>query len=537
MSRLLPLRRLRWQLTLFYILITLVAALTLEVGTVVVGVVEPPKVYTATPAEILINAMAFTEGPQLVPYLEQSPPDQHGLDVWAHIWTHGFTFSKQGFVAGGTGTSGPTSQIPVGSDGAANVALVITGQDGKVIVSASAPETGVGDVVALPQAQAALQEALNAGGKPGSLFKSASATLADGRTVAAVPVMGSDRGQVLGALLVAARIEPGPKPPALGPFPINEILTAFKNVLPNALALVALASVVGTLFGLLASRGITRRLSRITLAARAWSRGELTVEVRDRSQDEVGQLARGLNTMAEQLQTLLATREELAVVEERNRLARELHDAVKQQVFATAMQVAAAQALIERDPAAATSRLTEAAHLAGEAQRELTTLIQELRPAMLASKGLAGAIRDYAVEWSRQSGIAADVRAHGERPVPLEVEQALFRVAQEALANVARHSGATRAHVWLAWEQGTQMLGIQDNGQGFDGAATSGKGVGLQSMRERTEALGGTFLVASRPGETRIEAHVPLPTVHAAHALVLTGDVGSEDGDQTKEQG
>ena len=525
---LLPFRRLRWQLTLSYILITLVAALTLEVATTVASVLNPPKSPTATPAQILANAMFFTEAPQLVPYLEQSPPDQHGLATWANIWAPGFTFSKLGFV------NGSSLQIPLGSDGARNVAVVIVGPDGRVFASAPTAASPIGALLASPQAQAALHAALTgSNARRGPLLQSGT-TLPDGRTVAAVAVAAYDKGPVLGALLVAATIEPGPLPPAIGPFPIDQIAGALKSVLPSALALVVLASIVGTLFGVLASRDITRRLGRLAVAADAWSRGELGVEVRDPSRDEVGQLARGLNSMAEQLQHLLAARQELAVVEERNRLARDLHDAVKQQVFATAMQVAAAQALIERDPAAAKIRLAEAERLAGQAQRELTTLIQELRPAALANKGLAAALRDYCADWSRQSGIAAEVRAQGERDAPLEVEQALFRVAQEALANVARHSGATRADVRLAWEHGALILVIQDDGRGFDADDVEGRGVGLRSMRERVEALDGTLLVASTTAGTRVEARIPLPAQSLPAAISSARDlVGEQTGERT----
>ncbi|MGZ3585278.1 MAG: sensor histidine kinase, partial [Ktedonobacterales bacterium] len=202
--------------------------------------------------------------------------------------------------------------------------------------------------------------------------------------------------------------------------------------------------------------------------------------------------------------------QQLAVVDERNRLARDLHDSVKQQVLATAMQVAAARALIDRDPAAAQQRLDQAEHLVGQAQQELNALISELRPAALGDKGLAPALRELATEWSRNSNITADVRVQGERRTSLEVEQALFRVAQEALSNVARHSGATSVDVRLAWEGDTLTLAIEDNGRGFDVATRDGAGIGLRSMRERVEALGGTLLVYGLSTGTRIEARVPV---------------------------
>jgi signal transduction histidine kinase len=501
MSRLLlPFRRLRWQLTLSYILITLVAALTLEVATTVASVLNPPKAANATPAQILVNAMTFTEAPQIAPYLEQNPPDRHGLDVWAAIWAPGFTFSKLGFA------TGSTAQIPLGSNGARNVAVVIVGPDGGVLASAPTAAAPIGALLASPKAQAALDPALLAEAKPGSLFQTG--TLADGRTVAAVAVVGYDKGPVLGALLVAATIEPGPPPPAVGPFPIDQVAAALKSVLPNAFVLVILASIVGTLFGILASRGITRRLRRITLAADAWSRGEFQTAVREPGRDELGQLATDLNTMAEQLQTLLTTRQELAVVEERHRLARDLHDSVKQQMFVITMLVGAARASVAGN-AEAERTLSEAEQLAGQTQQELTALIRTLRPVALENKGLSAALQELCGDWSQRTGIGIGLDVPDELPLALNAEQELFRVAQEALANVARHSGATAVAICASVERESVLLKIQDDGHGFDPARRDGRGVGLSSMRERVEALGGSLLVFSGADGTCVEARVP----------------------------
>lgn len=236
---------------------------------------------------------------------------------------------------------------------------------------------------------------------------------------------------------------------------------------------------------------------------------------RDTSGDELGKLTRDLNRMAEQVKALLEDRQQLAIVEERNRLARELHDSVKQQVFATAMQVAAARELAESDAATTKARLAEAERLIGQAQQELNGLIRELRPAALGDKGLAVALREFCADWSRSSGIVAEVRTQGEQPAALEVEQALFRVAQEALANVARHSGATVVDVHLAWEPHELVLTVRDNGSGFDVGQREGSGFGLRTMRERVEALDGTLLVFGGQGGTRIEAQVPLQTSEA----------------------
>jgi len=141
-----------------------------------------------------------------------------------------------------------------------------------------------------------------------------------------------------------------------------------------------------------------------------------------------------------------------------------------------------------------------------QVQGELTLLIRQLRPAALEGQGLAAALREHVAEWSRQSGIAAEVRVQAEQAVSLPVEQALFRVAHEALANVARHSQASHVDVQLHYENGSVTLMITDDGRGFEPGTERG-GVGLSSMRERMEQVGGQIGIVSRPrAGTRVEA-------------------------------
>ena len=268
----------------------------------------------------------------------------------------------------------------------------------------------------------------------------------------------------------------------------------------DGLSFILIASVIGTLTGLLITHNVTRRLRRITKAAQDWSQGEFAVEVRDPTHDEIGQLGQDLNGMAEQLHTLLATREELAAIEERNRLARDLHDSIKQNVFATALLVGAARAHLPPDTLPAQTYLAEAEALAEQTRQELTALIRELRPARLADKGLAVVLRDYAEDWSRRMGIAVAMRVHGERVIALDIEEALFRIAQEALANIAQHSGAAHVTIHLAWDSAQVRLTITDDGTGFDVARASGRGVGLASMRERVAAHNGIAAYLQRSG-------------------------------------
>jgi signal transduction histidine kinase len=211
--------------------------------------------------------------------------------------------------------------------------------------------------------------------------------------------------------------------------------------------------------------------------------------------------------LIEELQSTQEKLRELAVVEERNRLARDLHDSVKQQVFAISMQLSAARtALSETDKSY--SSVAEAERLAQQAGAELTTLISALRPPLLESKSLANAIREHVDVWSRQNSITSETKIDSTVSVDQRVEQALFRVLQEALANVARHSKASRVTVDLKPENGNVILTIEDNGIGYDAERIT-KGVGLDSMRERLATVNGTLTVSSRQSHgTRIVATV-----------------------------
>ena len=199
--------------------------------------------------------------------------------------------------------------------------------------------------------------------------------------------------------------------------------------------------------------------------------------------------------LVEELQATQRKLQELAVVEERNRLARDLHDSVKQQVYAISMQLGAARALLGEGNQAY-GPVMEAERLAREAGTELTALIRELRPAGLESKALAEALQEYVTAWARQNGIVVDLKVNSASSVPLPGDETLFRVAQEALANVARHSKAHHVAVELTNRNDEIVLIVEDDGVGFDMRRVE-KGVGLDSMRERLEAIGGQLSISS----------------------------------------
>jgi len=227
--------------------------------------------------------------------------------------------------------------------------------------------------------------------------------------------------------------------------------------------------------------------------------------------------------MAHQLQHLLETRRELIVVEERNQLARELHDSAKQIAFAAAAQMNAARSSLKHDTHAVETHIEEAERLTKELRQELAHLIQQLRPALLADKGLASAVRDYAEDTSRQNEILVEVYVEQERSLPLEIEQTIFRIIQEALANVARHSEASRVEIRLVYTQREITCTIIDNGCGFDPAKIH-TGYGLRSMDERANALGGNLAITSVLGKgTTVALAFPLGECTQTHQEVPNG--------------
>ena len=265
------------------------------------------------------------------------------------------------------------------------------------------------------------------------------------------------------------------------------------------LALFLFALPVGAIFGWLVTRGLRRRLATLSAASQAWSQGDFAVSPRDPSGDEIGELTRNLNGMAEQLQTLIYTNDELARMEERNRLARDLHDTVKQQTYAARMQLTAARNLLASDLTAAAGHIDTALQLNRETQQELKLIIDELRPAALQGRGLAHALKEYAERWQEHTGIKVETAISGERSLPLEVEQAFYRVLQEALSNIARHAEADKVRLNLNMTPERVTLIVADNGHGFDVNAIrqGANSYGLTGMQGRLSEVGGTLKVES----------------------------------------
>jgi NarL family two-component system sensor histidine kinase LiaS len=264
----------------------------------------------------------------------------------------------------------------------------------------------------------------------------------------------------------------------------------------SALLLLIGAGLIGTIFGAVTARGIAARLERVTQVTDAWSKGDFSDFITDPKRDEISQLAMKLNDMAEQLQQLLKRKQEMAVSEERNRLARDLHDSAKQEALAASFHLGTAITLYDRNPEEAKKHLAEADNLVNSVRRELTDLIHELRPPSMNGIRFDETLNEYLIEWAHQTGIKASLHVEGHSNLTLETKQAIYRIMQEALANIARHSDATDVAVSLEFLKQFVYFSVADNGVGFD-LTQQFQGMGLDSMRERAEGLDGEFKLES----------------------------------------
>jgi nitrate/nitrite-specific signal transduction histidine kinase len=205
--------------------------------------------------------------------------------------------------------------------------------------------------------------------------------------------------------------------------------------------------------------------------------------------------------------------EHLAILEERQRLARELHDSVTQALYSVTLYSDAARLAFSAKKWDSLERnLREVSNMAREAMYDMRLLIFELRPFMLEKEGLASALRARLAAVEGRAGLKTEVLVEGERRLPLAVEEEIYRIAQEGLNNIVKHAKAGDVQIYLKYGEETVSLELIDDGAGFDTkiAGRSG-GVGLRGIQERVQQLGGSLEIDSAPGKgTRLAVEIPL---------------------------
>jgi two-component system, NarL family, sensor histidine kinase LiaS len=261
---------------------------------------------------------------------------------------------------------------------------------------------------------------------------------------------------------------------------------------------------IGVACGVVASCYVKTQLRKMNDVTESWRQGDFAPRIELPNDDILIRHSRHLNDMAQDLEMYLSLKQSLAVSDERNRVARELHDTVKQKLFALGLQLATAKAKPGADSAKA--HILEAEAITREAQRDLMEIITQLRPAGTGDISLRERITMIAADFRRRFGInvvVEQVMATGSGAV---VEHHLLRIVQEALANAVRHGKASEISISGNSSDGTAWLTISDNGIGFDPTRKAG-GFGITSMRERMRDVpGGTFEIDSCEGSgTRVK--------------------------------
>jgi signal transduction histidine kinase len=245
----------------------------------------------------------------------------------------------------------------------------------------------------------------------------------------------------------------------------------------------------------------------ILLAAKGW-------EQHQQREEMVARLEAALEENAGLHAQLLTQAREAGVLDERQRMAREIHDTLAQGLTGIITQVQAAQR-IWHAPDQARPHLDQALSLARESLAEARRSVQAIRPRELDEAHLPDALRDLARRWAADRGVGLLFDVTGDSvPLSPAIEVALFRVAQEALTNVAKHASASRVGLTLSYLSDVVLLDVRDDGVGMNGRGS--EGFGLNSMTQRIRGVGGTVEIESLPGEgTAISASVPMITVGA----------------------
>lgn len=325
----------------------------------------------------------------------------------------------------------------------------------------------------------------------------ANSVLESGQTIFVVAPIPGNNGQIQGVLFLQTKVVP---PESIIAFNVTtsfaSVLSYFLHTLPVTFFLCLLFYYGSSLW--------SRRLNQLTKVVNSWSQGDFSVMIQENRSDEIGQLTQHLNSMAQQLQHFIVTKQELAASNERNHLARELHDTVKQMVFALGFQLEIARKLHHDENDQLTLHLQEAQNILQDIQKEMTNLIFPMRQTVLENKDLADALARYLAKWSYQYGIfvkyTTDIQGQEKNfALSARVKETFFRITQEALSNVARHSKASSVQVTLTIGWLYINLRIADDGEGFDYTKKKEHGMGLSSMEERMNAIGGHLQISSIP--------------------------------------
>ncbi len=457
------LRGLVFKLALFYVLLSLPTLVLVE-STILIH--EFHQFMSGIAAGSLDRASEKGAAELAVqwPHLQANATDTTSLQIWLDAWVLRLQQPRGGLT--------PDESYVLIELADAPIASVVLTPDGRVLAQSHRDEHWI------PQLPSS-EEIAHAEGANAMALSGSDSPYRIRRTI--VPFH-NPSGTVAGLLFVELRL----------PLPWRHLLLESSFESPTVLGFLVVFGLASSIF---LAGWVTRRLNRIARAATAWSRGDFSDRIADPSRDELGGLSALLDRMALDLKGLLRSRAQLATLAERQRLARDLHDTVKQKAFALNMQLATARRVLGDTPGA--ERLEQAQRLTQQIQQELVQILDEMH-ASDAELPLAERLRTRATEWSHTSGMALAFDLADVPALATAFEDSLLRIVDEALSNVLRHSGANRVDISLRREAERVCLAIADNGQGTPDEPASG--MGLRNMRERAQALpGGRFELDASP--------------------------------------
>jgi signal transduction histidine kinase len=263
-------------------------------------------------------------------------------------------------------------------------------------------------------------------------------------------------------------------------------------------------AIIGTAGILIAVGNLTKPIVALTQTTRDIAQtGNLRKTDLAERTDELGQLSRSFDQMIDRLQTTEGKLEH-AAAEERNRLARDLHDAVSQTLFSASIIAEVLPRLWEKNQAEGRRRLEEIRQLTRGALAEMRTLLFELRPSALADAEMNYLLRQLVESFISRHGIPVELKIETTCSIPTEAKIVFYRIAQEALNNVAKHAEATQVRVTLSCPSKTVSLDVADNGRGFDLGKVRVDSLGLGIMRDRAAEIGASVSIDSRQGSGTI---------------------------------
>jgi NarL family two-component system sensor histidine kinase LiaS len=254
----------------------------------------------------------------------------------------------------------------------------------------------------------------------------------------------------------------------------------------------------GTICGIVAARYLVGRLTKMNAVTEEWSRGNFGTMIAFENSDELSLHSQRLNAMARELQGHLKLRQVMAITEERNRMARDLHDTVKQKLFALGLQMSTARLKL-KDGHPAEGNIEESLAINREVQTDLIGIIGQLRPSDLGDVPFSRQLDQVVSNARRRFAIAIDCEADVVPDMEIATSNHLLRITEEALANAVRHGEAGKVTIRYCERDGRRHFSVADDGKGFDPHKVR-KGMGLQSIRERAGELpAGDFTIDSRP--------------------------------------